>query len=219
MHRRLIARFVLVLAVSLASPGCQSIYYDTMESFGVEKRHILVDRIEDGRDDQREAQEQFQTTLEAFKAVTGFDGGDLEDTYDRLNSEYTASEARADAVRKRIDSIEQVAADLFEEWQTEIGQISDAKLRSGSSARLRDTRGRYDQLIAAMRRAESRMDPVLAAFRDRVLYLKHNLNARAIASLEADLGEIEADVDQLVRDMNASIAEAETFLASFDAEG
>ena len=41
-----------------------------MERIGKEKRHILVDRVEDGREDQRRAQEQFQTTLEAFKAVT-----------------------------------------------------------------------------------------------------------------------------------------------------
>ena len=34
-----------------------------------------------------------------------------------------------------------------------------------------------------MRLAESRIEPVLKSFRDQVLFLKHNLNAKAIASL------------------------------------
>ena len=37
-----------------------------------------------------------------------------------------------------------------------------------------------------MNAAASRMDPVLIAFRDQVLFMKHSLNARAIAALEGD---------------------------------
>jgi hypothetical protein len=49
-----------------------------------------------------------------------------------------------------------------------------------------------------------------------VLYLKHNLNARAIASLSGTLGEIETDVETLIRDIDASIAESDRFLASLE---
>jgi hypothetical protein len=213
--RHRLAWGVLVLSL-LWTGGCRSAYYGAMETLGREKRHILVDRVADGREEQRAAQEQFQTTLDAFKAVTGFEGGDLEDVYRRLDREYQGSEERAAAVRSRIGSIEQVAGDLFDEWEDESDEISSASLRRGSEQRLRETRRSYEQLIAAMRRAESRMDPVLQAFRDRVLYLKHNLNARAIASLEGDLAGIEADVERLVADMNASIAEAEAFLAKLE---
>ncbi|MCP5057003.1 MAG: DUF2959 domain-containing protein [bacterium] len=205
---------VLILVASLA--GCQSMLYGALEQVGVEKRHILVDRVEDGREDQREAQEQFQTTLEAFQAVTSFDGGDLEVVYDDLHTEYERSEARAEAVRDRIDSIEHVAAALFDEWEDEIGEISDATLRAGSKRRLKDTRRAYAKLIAAMRRAADRMAPVLTAFRDRVLYLKHNLNAAAIASLEGDLTEIQGDVQQLIDELNLSIAEADAFLGKIE---
>ena len=38
------------------------------------------------------------------------------------------------------------------------------------------------------------MEPVLTAFGDRVLFLKHNLNAQAIASLQGHAASIEADV-------------------------
>jgi len=55
---------------------------------------------------------------------------------------------------------------------------------------------------------------VLTTFRDYVLYLKHNLNAQAIASLEGELGGIESDVSSLIRDMEASISEARSFIQS-----
>jgi hypothetical protein len=58
------------------------------------------------------------------------------------------------------------------------------------------------------------MQPVLRAFHGKVLFLKHNLNAKAIASLKKDALEIDGDVGALVKDLEASIAEADAFIAS-----
>lgn len=44
-----------------------------------------------------------------------------------------------------------------------------------------------------MHDAEDRMEPVLQAFEDQVLYLKHNLNAQAIGALENELATIRQD--------------------------
>jgi hypothetical protein len=186
------------------------------ERFGQHKRDILVSRVRSGQEDQREAEEQFLTTYQVFKEVAGFDGGDLEEVYDRMNREFLRSEERAERVRKRIDSIEDVAEDLFREWQGEIELISSRDLRRRSETSLRDTRQRYDTLIRAMKRAEARMDPVLVAFRDQVLFVKHNLNARAISSLEGSVSEIESEVEQLIQDMRRAIREAEVFLESME---
>ena len=176
------------LVVLAGAPGCRSAYYGVLEQVGVQKRHILEDRIEDGREAQQQAQEQFQDAFERFKTATSFEGGDLEDTYRGLAAELEESETRAADVRERIASIEQVAGDLFEEWEDEIGQISRADLRRKSSAQLQQTRTRYAKLLAVMKKAERKMEPVLVAFRDQVLFLKHNLNASAIASLETPGG-------------------------------
>lgn len=208
---------MLILAsLVLAIAGCRSVYYDVLEGFGKQKRHILADRVEASRGEQQAAQEQFQSALERFKEATGFEGGDLEDLYDDLAAELAACESRAEAVRARIDSIEQVAADLFSEWEDEITEISSAELRRRSAAQLATTRRRYAEMLKALRRAESKMDPVLVAFRDQVLFLKHNLNARAIASLEGSVPAIESDVAALVADMQAAIREAESFLATLE---
>jgi hypothetical protein len=63
-----------------------------------------------------------------------------------------------------------------------------------------------------MKRAEAKVDPVLSAFRDQVLFLKHNLNAQAIASLHKELASVEVDVTSLINEMEVSIAEADRFI-------
>ena len=196
--------------------GCRGAYYGMMEQFGVEKRDILVDRVEEGRDAQTEAKEQFQSALEAFKSVTSFKGGELEAQYERLKSEYDGAADRVGEVEERIDAIEKVAQDLFAEWKKEIGEISSSDLKAQSQRMLDDTKTRYAELLKAMQKAEGKMKPVLVAFNDRVLFLKHNLNAQAIASLSSQVGEIDGKVQELVREMEASIAEANEFIAAMD---
>ena len=196
--------------------GCQTVYYETMEKFGFEKRDILADRVEDARDSQQQAKEQFQSALERFTAVTNFRGGALQEKYAALKKDFGRSEDKAAAVRRHIAEVEDVAEDLFEEWEDELAQYANEKMRRASKTQLQDTRARYAQLISAMRRAEDKMGPVLAAFRDQVLFLKHNLNARAIASLQNDLLAVEADIAALIRDMESSIAEANAFIQAME---
>ncbi len=201
-----------LVLILLLTPACSRIYYNTMESFGYQKREILVDRVEDTRESQEEAKEQFQTALERFSELTNFDGGDLEKLYNRLEKEFERSEKRAEDVRDHIDDVEDVAQAMFREWEQELEQYSDANLRRASEEQLETTRAEYDQLLRAMRRAEDKMDPVLDTFRDQVLFLKHNLNARAISSLENTVAGLETDVGALIADMEASIDEASRFI-------
>jgi len=198
--------------------GCQGVYYKTMEAFGRHKRDLLVDRVQDARDAQQDAKQQFQSALEKFSAVVDFSGGQLEEKYNQLNSELEKSESKAKAVRKRTGSVEDVAEALFDEWESELGQYTNEKLRRSSQQKLEQTRQRYAQLIGAMKRAEAKIDPVLSAFRDQVLFLKHNLNAQAIASLHEELASVETDIGSLIREMEASIAEADAFISAMAKE-
>jgi len=214
-HRlRLILIFSFVIFVS----GCETAYYGTMEKLGYHKRDLMVNRVESARDAQEDAKEQFQSALEKFSSVLQFDGGDLEDKYDQLKAAYDRSAARAQTVRDRIESVEDVSADLFDEWETELSEYSSDSLRRSSARKLKQTRRQYDQLIGAMKRAEGKMDPVLVAFHDQVLFLKHNLNAKAIASLQTELISVESEVNSLIKDMNASIKEADAFISTMTKE-
>jgi hypothetical protein len=202
--------FALLLAGLLT--GCSSIYYGTMERFGVAKRDLLVDRVEKARGAQDDAKEQFQSALDQFIALTGADGGELQQRYDRLAREYERSETKANEVRTRIRATEDVARALFREWRQELGHYSDPALRRASEEQLRATERRYGDLIEVMKRASSAMDPVLARFKDQVLFLKHNLNAQVVASLGATAQTLQRDIAGLIADMERSIAEADAFI-------
>lgn len=193
--------------------GCSSAYYGAMEKFGVYKRDILVSRVEAARNSQEAAKKQFNSALEQFASVVSYNGGDLEAQYKKLDAEYKDSKAAADEIHERIQSIEKVSKDLFKEWEKELDEYSNSSLRSESAAQLRTTKREYRTLIAAMKKAESKIPPVLSVFRDQVLYLKHNLNARAISALKSEYGTIKTDVARLVREMEASINEANQFIA------
>src|SRR5262245_54123754 len=209
---RSIVILVSLAALVIATSGCDRVYYKTMKKFGVEKRDILVKRVRDARKSQEEAKEEFKTALERFKDLVDVEGGKLEEKYETLNRELGRSEDRAKQVHDRIQAVRQVSDDLFKEWQKELGNYSDRSLRAESERELRETKRRAETLIAAMERAEDRITPVLQPMRDRVLFLKHNLNARAIGSLNKELVTVRANVDSLVAELERSIKEADDFI-------
>jgi hypothetical protein len=192
--------------------ACSSTYYDALEKLGYAKRDLLVERVAKTEQAQTAAKEQFASALDHFLAVTKFDGGELERRYNDLNGELKRSEDRAQDVRDRIAAVEDVADELFREWKSELNQYTNASLRAQSERELDDTQRRYGELMRLMHRAADRMDPVLASFRDQVLFLKHNLNARALASLDTTDGNLRGDIDRLISDMEASIRESQAFI-------
>jgi Protein of unknown function (DUF2959) len=209
MYPRLL---IVMIAAAPLLASCSTAYYRALESVGIEKRDILVERVEEARDAQTAAKEQFTSALDRYRSVVNVDGGDLEQIYDRLAAEFERSETRAQTVEERVAAIESVANDLFDEWEAEIEEYSDPGLRRQSQQLLTATRSDYRRLAAAMRRAEAAMAPVLTLFNDQVLFLRHNLNARAIGSLETELADIERATANLIEEMERSIAEASRFI-------
>ena len=207
----------LLFLALLGLTGCSSVYYGTMEKMGIPKRSILIDRVQEARGAQQEAQQQFASALEEFLSVTRVPASELQAAYDRLNKEFKRSESRAQEVRDRIAAIDNVALALFREWNEELAQYSNASLRTKSEHQLDATKQRYASLVRVMEQASARMDPVLAAFRDQVLYLKHNLNARAVAALDGTARDLQQDITRLMADMEKSIKEADAFIASMQA--
>ena len=207
---------IAIVATSLLLTGCQSAYYGAMEKVGYHKRDIMVDRVEDARESQEEAQKQFSSALEEMQARINHDGGDLETAYNKAKDEYESSQDAADDVSNRIEKVEDVADALFDEWQTEIGEISKASLRRSSESKLRETQRSYEQLVRTMKRAESTMAPVLTAMKDNMLYLKHNLNAQAIGAIKGEFASLKTDISGLIKEMNKSIEESNKFIASME---
>jgi len=183
-----------------------------MEKVGIHKREIMVDRVVDAKESQQEAQQQFKSALEEMTALINFDGGELEEQYNVIQEQYENSKEAAELVSSRIEKVEDVSEALFDEWQDEIEQISSASLSRQSATKLKDTQRRYRKLIKSMRKAESKMAPVLTSLKDNSLFLKHNLNAKAVGALQGEMLSIKKDVSALIKEMNEAIAQSQKFI-------
>jgi hypothetical protein len=214
IRRRSFLQTYAIVLFAVSGLSCQTAYYETMEKFGYHKRDLLVRDVEKARDAQQEAKEQFKSALDRFTKTLDIQGGELQEKYEALNKEFERSEDKANSVRKRVASVEDVSEALFTEWNAELKEYSSSTLRKKSQEQLTQTRAQYAQLIKAMKRAEAKMDPVLAKFKDQVLFLKHNLNAQAIASLKGELVSVEGNINSLIKELNASIQEADSFIAA-----
>jgi len=203
---------IAMLSITLLS-GCQSTYYSAMETVGIHKREIMVDRVEEATEAQQDAQQQFTSALDALKALNQFDGGELETAYNNINDQYEASSEAAEKVSSRIAAIEDVANALFDEWQDELSLYTSSKLKRQSEQKLNSTKTSYRRMLIAMHRAEQKMTPVLNTLRDNTLYLKHNLNAAAIGSLQGEFNSLQRDIQRAINDMQAAIAESERFIS------
>lgn len=220
----ILARLLGLVAIVVLPSGCttvgnaaksayRSAYYATVETFGVHKRDILKKKVVQARDDQRDAEEEFKDALTRLKEVYSVDGGELEKQYNKLKSQYDSAEEKAADVRSRIQSIETVAGDLFKEWEVELEEIKTMKLKVASKKKLIETRDRYTELVGALKKSESGMTSVLEKFKEHVLFLKHNLNAVAIASLKGEAVNIQDEIAKLITDMQASIKIADQLIS------
>jgi hypothetical protein len=196
------------------SSGCTTAYYAAMEKVGVHKRDILIDRVEEARDAQQLSQQEFKDALDQLSQLMNFHGGQLQQRYEALASQYQDSQQAAQEVTARIQKVELVAFDLFAEWENELGQYQNKQLRNDSKKKLLETKRQFNALVKVMRRAESKMPPVLRVLNDNVLYLKHNLNAKAVGAIQGEFGMLQQDVNQLLLEMNRAIAESNQFIAT-----
>ena len=208
-----------ILALMLMISGCQSAYYSAMEKVGVHKRDILIDRVEETKDSQQESQEEFQSALERLTTLINFDGGELQDAYNKLNDDYESSLQAANDVSTNINKVEDVADALFEEWRDELEQYKSASLKRESNKKLQTTERQFSQLLRSMRSAESKMEPVLSSLKDNVLYLKHNLNAQAVSAIKGEFTNLKRDIKVLMDDMNKSIEDSNKFIEQMNKAG
>ncbi|WP_462153318.1 DUF2959 domain-containing protein [Pseudoalteromonas piscicida] len=212
MNKLTLSAVLLILVT-----GCQSAYYATMEKFGVHKREILVDRVEETKESQEESQKEFQSALERLTTLINFNGGELQEAYNLLNDDYQSSLAAAAEVSSNIDKVEDVANALFDEWQDELEQYSSANLKRESAKQLSQTQRQFERLLRSMRSSEAKMQPVLDSLQDNVLYLKHNLNAQAVSAIKGEFTGLKRDISALIADMNRSIEDSNRFIAEMNA--
>ena len=200
-------------AVLISLSSCASVQYSALEKIGIHKRDLLVDNVEDARDAQAETSEQLVTAYEELKALIGFEGGELEEKYERLSKEVERSQDATEELDEQLSDIDRVSEDLFEEWEAELDLYNSASLRTDQQQKLTVARRHFSTMRDSMQKARNRIDPVMAVLNDNVLFLKHSLNAQALAALRGHAAVLEGQIDALIRDMQAAIEEADAFIA------
>lgn len=203
----------LSLITGFFSKKIRTAYYSARESIGEHKREQIIFHVEQTCISLEETRDEFQDALERFKNLVTINESSLEHRYNLLNRQYQFCCSKAEQVSQRIRAIEQVSEALFNEWENELNEYTNRTLRNNSKRQLKAARQNYARLIKTMRRAENTINPVLTAFKDQVLYLKHNLNARAIAALQHEFIEISIDISQLILAMEHTILEASQFVS------
>ncbi|NNC56636.1 MAG: DUF2959 domain-containing protein [Woeseiaceae bacterium] len=201
------------IGISLAMlSGCASVQYSALEKVGIHKRDILVDRVEDARDAQTETREQLVSAYEELSALVGYEGGELEEKYERLSKEVDRSRDATEDLDEHLSDIDRVSEDLFDEWESELDLYSSAALRADQEKKLAQARRQFMMMRDRMQVARNRVDPVMAVLTDNVLFLKHSLNAQALAALRGQASVLEGQVEALIRDMQVAIDEADAFI-------
>lgn len=199
---------------SLLNKRLRSAYYQSRESLlGHHKRDIVVVQVDQACESLKESRDQFVDALEKFKNIARLQDSSLEQRYQQLKRRYDLCRGKADQVSQRIKAIEEVSEALFAEWEAELALYSNRALRARSQQQLKKSRQQYGRLLKTLQMAEGRMQPVLAAFQDQVLFLKHNLNANAIAALRHEFFEIGIDISKLIEAMERTINEASQFVS------
>ncbi|MCQ8181673.1 DUF2959 domain-containing protein [Methylomonas sp. SURF-1] len=189
-------------------------YYQSRESLlGHHKRDIVVMQVDQACHSLKDSRDQFVEALDKFKTLVHLPESSLEQRYQQLKRRYDVCRSKADHVSQKIQAVEEVSEALFAEWEAELDLYSNRALRARSQQQLKKSRQQYARLLKALQTAENRMVPVLAAFQDQVLFLKHNLNAHAIAALRHEFVEIGVDISKLIEVMEKTIAEASQFVA------
>lgn len=206
-------RFATLCVIAIALGGCASAKYSALEKVGIHKRDILVDNVEDARDSQAETREYLVSAYDKLSALIGHEGGGLEKQYKRLNKEVERARDATGELDERLESIDRVSDDLFKEWEAELDLYSSQALRDDQAMKLAESRRQFKRMRDRMQVARNRVDPVMAVLNDNVLYLKHSLNAQAVAALRGEAANLEADVEALIRDMQIAIDEADAFIS------
>jgi chromosome segregation ATPase len=201
-----------LLLLVILSTSCSTVYYNFWEFLGQEKRELLQTELENITEDQSDVKEDFQDTLTKIRSEYSYKEGSLEKTYDELSGDYKSLNSQAENLSKRIVKAQDIASDLFQEWKEEAWKITNIEFRKESLKKRVSTMTKFKVTVKAIKAVESNMQRVLTKLNDRVLYLKHNLNAKAIGKIKIELKNIEGEIVALIKQINRSNDQANSFI-------
>ena len=177
----------------------------------------LIKRANDTLKSIGETKEQLQTTLAIYNSM--FKGsGDTRRIHKDLTKAIENTLKRREDVRKKVAAMENEAHTFFAEWTESLDTISSESLRQRSKERLDATRHRYGKILSEGRRAGADFEPLMGGLRDQVIYLGYDLNPSAVASLESDAAQLNAQAKTLFAGIEKTQKDISDYIVSLKPE-
>jgi hypothetical protein len=174
----------------------------------------LIEGAEDLVKETVSARQEIDKTLSSYNALFNDDVTDMRKAYKDVEKGMERTEKQREEVKKKLDAMKLEADSYFSSWSQSLQQIGDEGLRKRSEDRMRETKGHFDGVLAAVDQARGRYEPFITSLRDQWTYLGHDLNASGIASLKPDADKLNAKATELFRSIDGGMKKAEEYIAS-----
>jgi prefoldin subunit 5 len=112
---------------------------------------------------------------------------DLKSTYSAFNKELTSLEEQITTLRQQATEMRARADDHYKAWQAELVKMGNPSLREKAQNRFADAKEEFDAIITTAEEAKRELVPFMADLRDVANYLKVDLSADAVKSLNNNI--------------------------------
>jgi hypothetical protein len=157
---------------------------------------------------------QLQKAMDAYNIVMAAETTDRKSAYSKLQKAMKAAEKNRTEISRHADEMNAEADALFQNWSASIAGISDPALRAMSEKRLVDTRVRYADIQAQSLKAGGLYTAFMTTLNDHVIFLGHDLNGSAVASLAQESAKLNALAAALYAAIDQATGAANTNIAA-----
>jgi len=210
-----LARVLFLALVSSTTLACRSTGSFLLFGGSSAPQQDLLDSMQAAQEECAAAREDFGTAFHLYQRLTAPQAVELERLSDDFEDALDTCRERAQDFGQRVDAVQKESTALFQGWNEELTHFSGDTLRKKSEAMLQDTQARTQRVSAALERVRARMEPVVLKLSDYALFFHHNLNARAIATLQDTYKDFDAEFRALDGELEKARGESQTFLATF----
>ncbi len=178
----------------------------------------LVERVHGAREQVSEVQTEFQTAFELFQRLTAPQAVELEELEDDFEDSFENCQEESEDLDGTLTAIRADSEKLFADWSADLERFSGDALRKKSETMMVETQERSQRVIASLESVQSKMEPVLMQLQDYALFFNHNLNPRAIATLEDTYDDFDAEVKAMRIEIEKAQEEMRSFLLALEGQ-
>ncbi len=212
---RFIPRAIAAALVLASVPACSFVNNMIKGKTGPADVDDLVAAVENVQKELDVSKGTMLAAVQGLQAITAPDfQGDAVKAYEQLVDVVENSEDQAEDLRKSIEKMQAEAVPVFDQWTKDLEAYSNPEMRQRSQARLSAARERYDAVVAAVEPVLVEYEAINQSFRDHVLFLKHDMNPAALATIQDDVRRIAKDATSLDSRFNGGRAAATAYIES-----